>query len=396
MFVFCFSVTQVTWLWSVKSKARIPSKNPIDITIILHHIALCRFDVFDVVHCFAMNRTCRHFTQIRFPNVWNLKNHGCLCKLGSSQFILSGLVFRFSTGCTHPKNSNGIQNWNTRFLPLMIFLLPNGLIFSLRHLFCTYVYQLSERCLSTQDQISLRFKDIQDSDTPVYTRMNYLTSSIPDHQSPTSDFMRSQMMIDRCEVVSNVMSGMVERPMSDWIGRKDMKGWDYTKSLYLFGFMFQLSVSVWCFLFLVPKCSIHSTMVCKSKGTIESGNLKESVERPLIIGVTNRQTFTGTNAWHSTYIELEHDYFLEEDFFQKKSFRFQSSRLSDLIFDLCHAVSWDSALSRSAHLPIWEEYMKTPPPPEWDGVEHLKSKSFGCPKMEDPLWREVCTWPRVR
>ena len=25
--------------------------------------------------------------------------------------------------------------------------------------------------------------------------------------------------------------------------------------------------------------------------------------------------------------------------------------------------------------------MKTPPPPEWDGVEHLKSKSFGCPKM---------------
>ena len=33
--------------------------------------------------------------------------------------------------------------------------------------------------------------------------------------------------------------------------------------------------------------------------------------------------------------------------------------------------------------------MKTPPPPEWDGVEHLKSKSFGCPKMEDPLWRKV-------
>ena len=26
--------------------------------------------------------------------------------------------------------------------------------------------------------------------------------------------------------------------------------------------------------------------------------------------------------------------------------------------------------------------MKTPPPPEWDGVEHLKSKSFGCPKMD--------------
>ncbi|CAE7637414.1 cya1 [Symbiodinium pilosum] len=27
-----------------------------------------------------------------------------------------------------------------------------------------------------------------------------------------------------------------------------------------------------------------------------------------------------------------------------------------------------------------EEYMKNPPPPEWDGVEHLKSKSFGVPQ----------------
>ncbi|CAE7586003.1 cya1 [Symbiodinium natans] len=29
-----------------------------------------------------------------------------------------------------------------------------------------------------------------------------------------------------------------------------------------------------------------------------------------------------------------------------------------------------------------EEYMKNPPPPEWDGVEHLKSKSFGLPQRQ--------------
>lgn len=29
-----------------------------------------------------------------------------------------------------------------------------------------------------------------------------------------------------------------------------------------------------------------------------------------------------------------------------------------------------------------EEYMKNPPPPEWDGVEHLKSKSFGVPQRQ--------------
>lgn len=174
--------------------------------------------------------------------------------------------------------------------------------------------------------------------------------------------------------------------MSDWIGRKD--------ELYLF-FCFNFQFQCDEFLFWIRNVQFiqlwYDSERFKSKGTIESGNLKESV------GVTNPQTFTGTNAWHFTYIELEHDYFLEEYFFsKKKSFRFQSSRLSDLIFDLGHAVSWDSALSWSAHLPIWEEYMKTPPPPEWDGVEHLKSKSFGCPKMEDPLWREVRTWPWVK
>lgn len=122
------------------------------------------------------NRTCHHFTQIRFPNVCNLKNHGCLCKLGSSQFILSGLVFRFSKGCTHPKNSNGIQNWNTHFFASddfpfakWVHLQPSTLIL--------YVC-LSTFCkvFATQKQISLRLKDIEDSDIPIHTRMNNFTS----------------------------------------------------------------------------------------------------------------------------------------------------------------------------------------------------------------------------
>mmetsp|Transcript_36743 Transcript_36743/g.84804 ORF Transcript_36743/g.84804 Transcript_36743/m.84804 type:complete len:1128 (-) Transcript_36743:77-3460(-) len=35
-----------------------------------------------------------------------------------------------------------------------------------------------------------------------------------------------------------------------------------------------------------------------------------------------------------------------------------------------------------------EEYMKNPPPPEWDGVEHLKSKSFGVPQRQKNQGKE--------
>ena len=82
--------------------------------------------------------------------------------------------------------------------------------------------------------------------------------------------------------------------------------------------MFQLSVSVWCCLFLVPKCSIHLTMVWLGKIQIEGNNWIRKFKGKCwkapdgIIGVPSPQTFTGTNAWHFTYIELEHDYFLEE------------------------------------------------------------------------------------
>lgn len=150
MFLFCFSVTHsgdMIVICKINGEDPFKDSNRYKDNVASHCIILHVEFMYSRVHCFAIELV---ITSLRYVSqtfgTWKTMDVFASSVHLSSSYAgwFSGFPRGVHTRKTRMESKTGTHNFCLRE---MIFLSANGFIFSLRHLFCTYVYQLSARSL---------------------------------------------------------------------------------------------------------------------------------------------------------------------------------------------------------------------------------------------------------